>query len=413
MLLSRATRGPQNTAEYRTHTYEEFAALLRSVFAAGEDIDGGIGSAEHLSPVAAGHRILTNSFGLVPLGLYRKEGDTRLAVTDEALDAVVKQRPNRNMSPFMCAKTAMSNAYWHGVGYVWNRRDALGRVVERIPLPSECCTIRRDPDTGSYWYDFSVDGVFRTFASYELSILFFESYDGIRGRGILQLARDSIATDAMAQRYNKKFYQNGSRLSGIVEIDTDAGPEARDKVRNQFVSYATDDAFAVAVLDHGMKYTPLGISQADAQYIESRTFSVEEIARFTGIPKYMFQIGKEAYNSNAQQRIDYVTDTLLPYVTQWEQENTYKLLTISQRKQGWYFRGNVAVLLRADPKTRAEFYGKMTEIAALCPDECRAMEERDPIPGGLGKLFLATKNLGSLEEVLFGTADVKGGVSNG
>ena len=129
---------------------------------------------------------------------------------------------------------------------------------------------------------------------------------------------------------------------------------------------------------------------------------MEEISRFTGIPKYMLQVGKEAYNSNAQQRIDWVTDTLLPYVLQWEQENTYKLPTPQQRAQGWYLRGNVEVLLRADPKTRAEFYEKMVQNSVYCPDDCRAKEEKNPIPGGLGQEFLATKNLGSLRAILKG-----------
>ncbi len=402
MLLSRSMQGPKNDVEVKTLTYEAFADALKAAFLSGDDIDLGIRGAERLSPVEAAHRILTNSFGMVPLALYRKDGDARVAVSDETLDAVVKQRPNQNMTPFICAKTVMSNAFWHGVGYVWNRRDERGNVIARIPLPSECCSIRKDKDTGAYWYDFSVDGLFRTFSSYELSMLFFESHDGIRGRGILQMARETIATDAMAQRYNKKFYQNGSRLSGIIEIDTDAAADTRQKVKQEFLSYASDDAFSIAVLDHGMKYTPLGISQADAQYIESRQFSVEEMARFTGIPKYMLQVGKEAYNSNAQQRIDYVTDVLMPHLTQWEQENSYKLLNTTQRKEKWYFKANVAVLLRADPKTRAEFYDKMIQDAILCPDECRAMEERNPIPGGLGKRFLVTKNLGALESVLEG-----------
>lgn len=408
MLLHRATQAPKNTAEVKTHSYDEFIQLFKTAFLSGEEVDTGIRSAERLSPIAAAHRILTNSFALVPMALYQKDGDARVSVSDEEIDRVTKQRPNPNMSPFTLSKTVMSNAFWHGVGYVWNRRDKFGNIIARIPLPSECVSVRRDPETGAYWYDCTVDGCTRTFASYELSILLFESYDGILGRGVLHMARDVIATDSMAQRYNKKFYQNGSRLSGIVEIDTDANKNTRTKVREEFRSYVTDDAFSVAVLDHGMKYTPLGISQADAQYIESRQFSVEEVARITGIPKHMLQVGKESYNSNAQQRIEWVTDTLMPYVTQWEQENTYKLLTSSQRKSGWYFRGNVAVLLRADPKTRAEFYDKMVQDAILCPDECRAMEERNPIPGGLGQRFLATKNLGSLEEILSNGPDTKG-----
>lgn len=404
MLLNRAMHPPGASVEYTTHTWDEVMRQFRGLFLGGEDIGTSISTAEKLSPVAAAHRILCNGYALIPFDVYQKDGAARRGVKDEGLDKVLKHRPNPNASPFTLRHTQMSNAYWWGWGAIWNVRDGTGAVTERYALPSECGSIRRDPETGNYWYDFNVDGVSRTFASYELSILLFESYDGIHGRGMIHLAREAMASDGMAQRYQKKFYQNGARLSGIVQVATDASKETRERVRASFGRYASDDAFKVAVLDHGMTFTPMGLSQSDAQYIESRGFTVEEVARFTGVPKSMLQTGKEAYNSNQQQRVVYVTDTLLPFVTQAEQEETYKLLNRFQRADSWYIRGNVSVLLRGDDKSRAEFYREMIQYGIYNPDECRALEERDPIPGGLGKEFLVTKNLGSLARVLKGEA---------
>ncbi len=402
MILSKSIGRPRASVEERVLTWEEVQMALRSAFYSGEEPDTGRHGAERLSPVAAAHRILTNSFGLIPFGVYRKEGEERVPVDDPVMNRVLKVRPNDYMSPFMLRKIAMSNAFWHGFGAVWNRRDSGGRVVERIPLPTDCCAVQKDQESGQYWYDYNVDGVRRTFSNYELSFLYFETYDGLRGRGLLDLAREAISLDAMTQRYGKKFYQNGARLSGILEVETDAKPETRQKLKKEFQSYAADDAFAVAVIDHGMKFTPLGVKQSDAQFIETREFSVEEISRFTGIPKHMLQTGKESYDSNAQQRLNYVTDTLLPYVVQWESEDTYKLPTPQERDAGVYVHGNVEALLRADPTTRANFYQKMIQNSVFNPDECRAKEEKNPIPGGWGKRFLVTKNLGSLESVLKG-----------
>ena len=139
--------------------------------------------------MAAAHRILTNSFGLIPFGAYRKDGDARVPYDDEQIRMVLKVRPNDCMSPFMLRKVLMSNAFWHGFGAVWNRRDGAGRVVQRLPLPTECCSILKDSESGQYWYQYSVDGVVKKFSNYELSFLFFETYDGIHGRGFLHLAR--------------------------------------------------------------------------------------------------------------------------------------------------------------------------------------------------------------------------------
>ena len=283
-------------------------------------------------------------------------------------------------------------------------KDGIVHTAELVKLMGVSSeTIRKDLESGHYWYDYNVDGWQRTFAPYELSFLFFETYDGIRGRGLLDLARETVAMDTMAQRYGKKFYQNGARLSGIVSVDSDTNQKARDKVKSQFKQYASEDMFTVAVLDRNMTYTPLGVNQSDAQYIESRQFTAEEVARFTGIPKHMLQTGKESYDSNAQQRQNYVTDTLLPYVVQWEQEDGYKAIPPDKRDgEGWYMRGNVAVLLRGDDLTRSQVYERMIRTSVYNPDECRAMEEKAPIPGGLGQQFLATKNLASLEAVLKG-----------
>lgn len=406
MILNRAMM-PRASVEETPLPWEQMSQWLQRVFSGEEAIESSRSSAEHLSPIAAAHRILTNSFGLIPFSLYRKDGDARVAVDDPALNKVLKERANDYMSPFMLRKIVMSNAFWWGFGAVWNRKDPSGAIVERIPLPSDCCTLRKDADSGTYWYYYSVDGFSKSFANSELSFLYFETYDGICGRGMLDLARESISVDAMAQRYNKKFYQNGARLSGIVEVDSDANPETRKRVKQEFRTFASEEAFAVAVLDHTMKFTPLGLSQSDAQFIESRGFTVEEISRFSGVPKHMLQTGKESYNSNAQQRLNYVTDTLLPYVVQWESEDSYKLTGPKLREMGAYIHGNVEALLRADPGTRADFYVKLIEHSVMCPDDARAKEEYNPIPGGLGKKFLVTKNLGSLESVLRGE-DVNG-----
>ena len=381
---------------------------LRSLFLSGADIPTGLGAAERLSPVAAAHRILTNAFGIIPFGAFVKgEDGARLPAADAALDRLLRGRPNDRQTPFLLQKIVMSNAFWYGFGAVWNRRDGEGRLVERLPLPTDCCSLAYDGEQRMYWYTYDVEGVQRTFAPSELSFLFFETYDGIWGRGMLDLARTVIAEDSMAQQYELKFYQNGARMSGIVEVETDASDATREKIRKAFAKFAGEDQFKVAVLDHGMKYTPIGLNQADAQYIESRGFTVEEVARFTGIPKHMLQTGKESYDSNQQQRVNWVTDTVVPFVTQWEQEERRKLLNRLHRGRGMYIHGNVSVLLRGDDMSRSQFYERMIRNAIYNSDECRALEEKPPIPGGLGKEFVMSKNMGSLRSI------VRGGEDNG
>ena len=244
----------------------------------------------------------------------------------------------------------------------------------------------------------------RKFQPGDLLLCFFESYDGKWGRGVLDLARETVATDRAAQKYLRKFYAGGGRLSGIIEIDTDADRNTRAKVRDAFNEYASsmDNAYKVAVLDKGMKFTSLGITQSEMQFIESRSFSVEEIARFTGIPEFMLQSGKQSYNSNEQQQLVFVTNALVPHVTMWDQEWAYKLYTDAELRDGCYMRFNVSALMRGDDATRSKFYQTMVYSGILNPDECRAMEERNAIPGGAGQRFFITKNLDTIDHIVQG-----------
>lgn len=306
----------------------------------------------------------------------------------------------------MCRKVLMSQAFWHGEGYLGIFRDRRGRITDLIPLPTEGRTIRKDQATGQLWYDFTVDGLRHTFAPSELVIVFFDTYDGLYGKGVLALAKSTIATDAGAQKYARKFYQNGARVSGVVEVGTDLSSDGREKIRKAFDKYAAESMFKVAVLDHGMKYTPMGLNQKDAQFIESRNFSVEEVSRFTGIPQYMLQSGKQAYSSNEQQQLDFVISTLQPHVTQWEEEFQYKLLTARQLQTGYYLRMNVAARLRGDNESRSRFYEKMIFSGVYCPDDCRALEEKNPLPNGMGKRFFMTKNLDTVEHIISGEGGI-------
>ena len=359
-----------------------------------------------LSPVAAAHRILTNSLGNLPVGLYRKLDERRESITDHRTLTVLQQRSNPVMSPFLLKKTLMSDCFWHGEAFARPIYSAGGTKLEELRYYPHDRVSRVETTTKrgkEIWYRLTEpDGKANVWAPDEIIKFLFDSSDGEEGYGLLDLAKQTIRTDLSAQTYGEKFYSNGARPSGILETNEKLDPPAKQKARNTFMNMVggSENAYRVAVLDLGLKYTPLGITQSDAQFMESRNFTVEEISRFTGIPLYKLQAGKQSYQSNEQQGIDYVVNTLQPIVTQWEQELTYKLLTRREREAGMYFRFNLEAEMRGDSKSRAEFYRSMIEHGVYTVDECRTLEELPPLPDGLGEKPLITKNLDSLEHVL-------------
>ena len=404
MIASKAAA--EQSVTYEEIDYDEFQKRIERIFSLDNDApEIAVANAERLAPVAAAHRILTNAMSVMPVALRRKEGNERKELTTRPdLEYVLHSRMNDAMSPAMGKKIMMSQAFWHGLGAAYIERDHLGRVKELIPLQTAGYQYMKDKQTGQSWYAFTVDDMVRKFQPGELLLCFFETYDGKHGRGILDIAKDTVATDRAAQKYLRKFYSNGGRLSGIIEIDADADKKTRSKVRDAFNEYATgmDNTYKVAVLDRGMKFTSLGVSQADMQFIESRSFSVEEIARFTGIPEFMLQSGKQSYNSNEQQQLVFVTNALVPHVTMWEQEWAYKLYTDAELRNGCYMRFNVSALMRGDDATRSKFYQTMVYSGIYNLDECRALEEMNPMPDGLGQNFFITKNLDTIGHIVSG-----------
>lgn len=369
-------------------------------------------SAGRLGAVAGAHRILTNSLAALPWQIRKKEGQYRYEAEHD-ISCVLKTRANEYMTPYIAEKAVYSYAFWHGVGYAYIERDKYGKITGLIPIPIKP-EISVNPSDGVKWYKFTVpeNEIFsrklsRSFTESQLYIYRFESYDGQMGLGMLDLAREVLDTDLKAMKYGNKFYSNGARVSGVLEVDGEMNKENRDRLREQFEErYSGDNAFKVAVLDLGMKYTQLGISQQDAQYIEARQFTVDEISRFTGVPTYMLQSGKQSYQSNEQQQLDFVVNTLTPHLVQIEQEAKLKFFSKADISEGYYLKKNAAALLRGTHEARANFYQKMIGMSVLNADEIRADEDMSPLPNGQGQTYWMSKNYAPVDDIsAFGGAE--------
>lgn len=413
MILSHAVR---NTASSEPKSME---AVFRDMLYVTSD---GIvpESVERLGAVAAAHRIFTNGLAALPWMIRRKEGENRMEA-DHPISRILKVRANPYMTPFIAEKIVYSMAFWHGTGYAYIQRDGRGRIIEFIPIPVQP-DIFLNPEDGTRWYVFTLpeNNVFGKqisgrFMESQIFKYIWESYDGMHGRGLLDLARDTMDTDLKAQKYNNKFYANGARPSGVLEVPGELSKPNRDKLKEEFAeNYSGNNAFRTAVLDMGMKYTQLGISHQESQYIENRNFSVEEISRFTGIPAHMLQVGKQSYNSNEEQRLEYVMDVLTPPLVQIEQEAMYKFFSQADIADGYYLKKNEAGMLRGTHEARANYYQKMAGIGLYNQDEMRAREDMSPLPDGLGKSYWMSKNYAPIDNKdAFGGTNVGGKNTNG
>ena len=297
----------------------------------------------------------------------------------------------------------------YGNAYALILRDKWGQPVELLPIaPGYMLPIL---DTNAKLWYVGINPKTNEYRKFwPTDVLHYKAFstDGLEGISYLRRGAETIEAALQAQRYESNYYRNGGQVSGILTTDTDLSPrpatiggekvDIKSKIRAEWESIhsGADNAYRIAVLDNGLKYTPLTATNRDAQFIESKAASVEDIARLFNIPFYKLGAGKESYAANTQAAIEYIQRTLSPIVSEHEQEDTHKLLLESECSRGLQLRRNMMGELRGDWTARAAWYKSMREIGAYSVDDIRALEDLPDVPGGDDRL--ASLNYVPLED---------------
>lgn len=268
---------------------------------------------------------------------------------------------------------------------------------------------------GMFWYFFSHPATGEVTMLRPEDVLHYKAYseDGIEGISVLRRASMTLSTARAAQQYENTTWLSGGQPSGVLTTETDLSTkpveivqpdgtkiqvDAKENLRKSWeaVHRGPGNAFRVAVLDLGLKYQPISMTNSDAQFVESNEIRVADVCRFFGVPLHLAYAGKQSYQSNEQNGIEFVNYTLLAYETQWSQEDSWKLLLPSERAKQLRIKRNLKVFLKGDTAAQASWYRTMREISALNADEIRALEDMGVIPGG--ESYYASWNYGPLDQ---------------
>lgn len=207
--------------------------------------------------------------------------------------------------------------------------------------------------------------------------------DGMQGCGVIEHARESIGAGIAAEKYGANWFGGAAVPRVIIEHNGTWGPEARESFRKEWEEiHGGPTGKKVAILQGGATVKPLSLSAEDSQFLETRQFGVEEIARWYGIPPHLLQHLLRATFSNIEHLgISFVQYTLIPWLTIWEQNICMRLLTMDEQSE-YFAEHNVDSLLRGDAAARSAFYQAMSQIAAITRNEIRIRENLDPVDGG-------------------------------
>lgn len=383
----------------RSPSLRSKAVTVDTLVAAGYPAAGtetGESFARKLSAVDRCIEILSDSIGKLPNYLFDRK--TRRRLPDGPVLQLLNIRPNEAMTPTIRKKVLETSRLVDGNGYDWILRDErTGRIRELIPVPGYLVEPWQDL-SGRVWYTVTHPWTGEPMVLPNEDICHYKgaTRDGLKGVAVLRRASEVIASARAQQQYELGFYENGGQPSGVLQTDADlAGPVddpqnpgkkigRKDLLRREWerVHAGPSNSHRLAILDLGLKYTPIAATNADAQFIESKEISIRDIARYFGIPLYKLQEGKQAYGSNEQNAIEYVVGTLHPIVNQYEEEQTWKILAKSQVDRGLELRINLMAELRGDTSARADWYQTLIDAGVFSVNDILALEDMPDVPGG-------------------------------
>lgn len=335
---------------------------------------------------------IAQTISCLPFQVYRRlPGGGREPAADHPLYSILHDEPNPEMTSVDFRTAMQSNLTLRRNAIALIVRDGFGRVAELWPVEAIDYQLRRDAATKRLVY--TIGG--KEYGPESVLHLRTATFNGTVGLDAMTQAREAIALAIALQDNAARFFSNASRPGGFLEFPGVLKDEELKRLRESFEqSYkGTENAYKVAILEHGMKFVASQANNEQAQFNESRIFQAKEIARIFGVPQHKVGILDNATFSNIEhQSIEWVSDTLLPIVTAWESSCNMRLLTKEERAT-YFVKLNLSGLLRADIKTRFEAYGIGRQWGWLCPDEIRELEDQNPLPDDLGKIYLVPGNM--------------------
>lgn len=326
--------------------------------------------------------LLAKTIGWLPCHVVQKtEGKTR-TINDAPLANVLAVQPNAYQTPFVFWQGMIAQMLLWGNAYAEIQRDVrTGDPLGLYPIPAWAMEAQLNNGVKS----FRVGGI--TLANEDVFHLMAPGYDGVRGLSPIRQHRMTVGMALEALAYGEQFYRNGTKLAGALEHPAKLGKEAQDRLRSSWSAIYAGKANSgkVAILEEGMKFNPFTMPMEDAQYIETRKFSVSEVARIYGVPPHKIgDLDKATFSNIEHQSIEFVNDGLMPHLVQIEQEVGAKLLTARQREQGWQAKHNVKALLRSDVKAQIEAIKIGREAGLYSVNDGLELLDRDPVDGAGG-----------------------------
>ena len=350
-------------------------------------------SSLNLTTVWACVQVLAQTISTLPLNVYKRNGTDKERLPGHPLDYMISCRPNGEMTAAQFFSTVMLHLGLWGNSYSEIQRDGAGRAIGLWPIAPWRVYVRRI--NGIICYDvILVSGGITRLSQYDVLHFRGLTTDGIVGLSPVRAGCEAIGLGLAAQVSAGKFFANDSQPSGLLTTPAKLDNETRTRLRKAWEEghQGLGNKHRVAILDADLKWASTSIPAADAQLLESRLLTRDDVAQMYRMPPHKVGILTKSTNNNIeQQAIEFGTDTIKPWCVNLEQEMRVKLMRPSESDHFLSF--DMDDMMRGDAAARSSYYTNGIQWGWLCPDEARARENMNAIPGGKGKIYLRPMNM--------------------
>ena len=333
-----------------------------------------------LAAVQACVRVIAESVATMPLRFYRDDFGNKTPDNAHPLAYLINE-PNPMQTRFDFISWTVSQLKMGGNAYLRIHRDPVTQRPKMLePIGYKRVEVKQSPGLNVFY---KIEGIDLPVPATE--ILHFKGLtngDPLTGISPIRTHAESLGVTIGAQRASARFYSKNAALKwGIKWQGAPLKPEEAKKLKDTFTD-VLEGGDAVTVIPHGSELQQLNLTPEEAEFIATRRYGVEDIARIFGVPAYMIGADTQGIKSSVEQQAqDFYTQTILPIVTMMEQEMKRKLLR-EDEKGTYYFKFVFNSLLRADAKSRAEFYNMGIRGGWLSPNEARSLEDFNAQTGG-------------------------------
>ncbi len=340
-------------------------------------------SAQSVSAVYACVQAISETTASLPLILFKRKGEDRERATNHSLYQVLHDVANPEQTALEAREYLQACVLLRGNAFARIVRGQAGQVIELWPMSPDRVTVLRASGKMAYDYADGNGSIRRLLAHEVLHLRHRLGDDGVLGVSPIATARGVVELAMAESQHGVDTFRNGAKLLGVLKFPSMLKVEQREAIKQSWNSQYSGggNSGRTAILEGGVDFQSVSMSLEDAEWIASRQFSVEEVARLFRVPPTVIgDLRHGNYSNSVEMARQFVTMTLRRHLVAWEQAIAKQLLTEEERRI-YFAEHQVEGLLRGDSVNRADFYSKGITAGWMLPSEARRLENLPTIDG--------------------------------